>query len=91
MISANEARELAKKTNQESKQFNDVNNIILSAAKKGEYKVWVYFSIHKDVRDKLNSMGYNVGKEQFDRNESLTEITWNETKQDLDYRIELNE
>ena len=76
IITANQAREHAKNSKRFDRQLNDIHNIILSASKKGEYVVWIYFSLHEDVRQKLSQLGYKVGKEKLDRNEYIEEISW---------------
>jgi hypothetical protein len=76
MKSAKEIAELTKDANTKSNQTSEIEKSIEKAAKKGEYFCWIYFPISDDIREILTELGYEVGSQQFDRNETLTKISW---------------
>ena len=77
-MKASVARKIASdmKPNPEKEEYEKVMAKIEQAALKSEYKMWYYKSIPPNVRKQLTKDGYKVGKEIWDRNESLTEISW---------------
>lgn len=77
-MTAQESREKAFKHNTESNtgQLLKIQNAISKAVQNGEYSCYVYESLREDVRKKLVSDGFIVGQTQFDRNESMTLISW---------------
>jgi len=77
-MNAKQAKEkaLAVNTDNGNSQYAQIVLMISNAANKGEYEMWFYENIKADVREKLISEGYNVGKTQFERNETMTKISW---------------
>ena len=77
-MNAKQAKEKAFAANTEngSSQYAQIILMISNAANKGEYEMWFYENIKSDVREKLISDGYNVGKTQHERNETMTKIGW---------------
>ena len=77
-MKASEARQRAYEvnTNTDSGQLNEILSAIQKTADKGEYELWYYKSVRKDVRLKLIALGYSVGLTQSDRNESMTKISF---------------
>ena len=77
-MDAKEARSKAQEINQSSNngEFNRIINAIKRAANVGKYEIYIYEIIKEDVRKKLTEMGYLVGNTEFDRQESLTKISW---------------
>jgi len=77
-MTAQEARAKAQQVNtdQSSGQMFKINTLISNAVSKGEYSIWFYETMHKDVKDKLIEMGYTVGAQQFERNEVMIKISW---------------
>jgi hypothetical protein len=78
-MNAIEANQLALKnnTNEENSQFAQIIEIIAKSAKKGEYEVWYYEIIKPDVKIKITELGYTIHPMQFERNETITKISWN--------------
>lgn len=75
-MKAQEARDIARKFNEEANHSEIVYETIDSAAIKGRYECWVYFDINPDLKAKLESEGYRVGPSTFYRNEMEVRITW---------------
>lgn len=77
-MKAQEAREkaLSINTNSVDSQYAKIVKAIRREADLGNYECWIYEPIIQDVRTKLVDDGYGIGKEQFERNESLTKINW---------------
>ena len=77
-MNAKQAKEKALEVNTQNDllQYAQIILMISNAANKGEYEIWYYESIKADVKEKLISDGYNVGKTQFERNETMTKISW---------------
>lgn len=58
-------------------QFSVIMKMIEGAVNKGEYECYVYnVPIKQSVKEKLESLGYTIGKTESDRNETLTKISW---------------
>jgi len=78
IMNAKQAKEkaLAVNTGNGSAQYAQSISMISNAATRGEYEMWFYENIKSDVIEKLISDGYNVGKPQFERNETMTKISW---------------
>jgi len=73
-MNAKEAREKSKLLN--SGQLEDVISVIKKATEKGEYFCW-YYQVFKDgIREQLTDLGYTVDATQFERNETMTRISW---------------
>jgi len=77
-MDAKEARSKAQNFNTSANngEFDRVLNKIKKAVNVGKYEIYIYDVIKDDVRNKLTEMGYLVGNTEFDRNESLTKISW---------------
>lgn len=77
-MDAKEARSKAQNFNISANngEFDRVLNKIKKAVSVGKYEIYIYDVIKEDVRNKLTEMGYLVGNTEFDRNESLTKISW---------------
>lgn len=75
MMNANEAKQNAQRYLGE-KDYPKIMNDIKMASLSGKFECWIYVPITDEVRKKLVEDGYKVGKEQFDRNEVLTKISW---------------
>ena len=77
-MNAKQAKEKALEVNTQNDllQYAQIILMISNAANKGEYEIWYYESIKADVKEKLISDGYNVGKTQFEINETMTKISW---------------
>jgi len=72
------ARKIASdmKPNPELEEYEGIMYKIEEAALRSEYKALYYKNISPNIRKQLIRDGYKVGKEIWDRNESLTEISW---------------
>lgn len=77
-MNAQEAKQIASNFILESKdsQLAEILQKIKAEATKGKYEMWYYKHIRKEVAEELRKLGYTIGKEQFDRNETLIEIKW---------------
>jgi len=77
-MKAKAARKIASdmKPNPEMAEYDNIMSKIEKAVLRSEYKLWYYKSISPNVRKQLIRDGYKVGKEIWDRNEPLTEISW---------------
>lgn len=73
-MTAQEARQNAKEYN--TGQLEPIMSIIKKSAEKGEFFIWYYESLKKGTREGLEYLGYTVGPTQFERNETLTKISW---------------
>jgi hypothetical protein len=78
IMKASEARNRALQVNTDSKnsQFAKIILEIEHAVSQGKYEIWFYDTILDDVRKKLTEFGYLVAETQFERNETMTKITW---------------
>jgi hypothetical protein len=77
-MNAKEAKQkaLTVNTETENSQYAKIILMISYAVSRGEYEMWFYENIKEDVNNKLIEKGYDVGKTQFERNETLTKIKW---------------
>jgi hypothetical protein len=77
-MNAKEAKQkaLAVNTEAENSQYAKIILMISNAVSRGEYEMWFYENIKEDVKNKLVEQGYDVGKTQFERNETMTKIKW---------------
>lgn len=77
-MNAKEARNLASSvlTGENNSQLSEILADIKAAANKGEFETWYYKGIHPLVKYTLTQMGYEVGPDQYDRNEILIKIKW---------------
>ena len=78
-MKASEARKVASdfNLNEDNSQFSEILSRIKKASEQGKFEIWYYEeSIIDIVRNKLTSLGYEVGATQFERNETLTQIKW---------------
>lgn len=76
-MKAHEARLLAKHKGV-PEQLESIKQGINKAAKKGEFKMWVYHEIMPLVRENLESDGYLVSETKYDQHEGgyLTSVEW---------------
>lgn len=74
-MKASEAKKLSLDSTKDS-QLPKIYKEIKEAAQRGEVSIWWYDDINDRVRAALKEDGYKVGKTQFDRNETLTQISW---------------
>lgn len=63
-------------TNDTDSQYAEILELCDKEAGKGEFEMWYYKNIKAAVREKLESEGIKVGETQFERNETLTKISW---------------
>jgi hypothetical protein len=77
-MNAIQARQKALAVNTEngSNQYAQIISMISNAANKGMYEMWFFEKIKSDVREKLKIEGYDVGRTQCERNETMTKISW---------------
>lgn len=75
-MKASELKKIADNASLNS-DYRRIMEQIKAIAEKGKYECWVYENISDIVRDQLKKDGYEVGETQFDRNDTLTKISWN--------------
>lgn len=74
IINAEQARKNSSKID-EAQMFlimEDIKRVSL----KGEYSTYFFHSLREPIRNKLIELGYEVGKEEYERNETSVKISW---------------
>jgi hypothetical protein len=75
-MKASEARRLSKDIENISGFYKKAMKQIKDATSNGLFECWVYDEFPDELRKRLVKDGYKVGKTQFDRNDTLTKISW---------------
>lgn len=77
-MNAQEAKQMAQRfiTESHDSQLAEILGSVKEQAGKGELEMWYYKPIRKDVVVELERLGYEIGKPQSDRNETLIKISW---------------
>lgn len=77
-MNAQEAKLRAHRVNVDAanSQYSIIQDKISKAVMKGEYRTFMYESIKKDVKEKLESEGYHVSDNENFRNETTVRISW---------------
>jgi len=76
-MNAQEAKLKAHRVNVDTtnSQYSDIQARISKAVKEGKYETFMYESIIKDVKEKLEFEGYEI-TDNFTRNETTITISW---------------
>ena len=76
-MNAQEAKLKAHRVNVDTanSQYSIIQDKISKAVEKGEYRTFMYESIKKDVKEKLEFEGYEI-TDNFTRNETTITISW---------------
>ena len=77
-MNAQEAKLKAHRVNVDTtnSQYSEIQARISKAVKEGKYETFIYESIIKDVKEKLESEGYHVSENENFRNETTITISW---------------
>ena len=78
MRTAKQSREIAKSNIESSskKELELIEGKISAAIEKGEFELWIDFSISKETRSHLNSLGYSVKESSDQRDGDAVKISW---------------
>jgi hypothetical protein len=85
MITPKELRQMAKQEPEVS-ELLAIENAVTSAAKEGKTDVWYYKQLSVQMKNFLLKSGFKVN-EQWDRNEYLVNISWEERNEEDNKRL----